>query len=175
LRRLRPLADDRGVSLVELVAVLAIMGIVLASLTTVFVRGNKVQADLGARFEAQTSARVALARMRRDATCARVVTGTSTSVTLTLPAVCGGGSVSWCALGSGSRFALYRQPGASCTASGVRWADYLTTNALFTVYPATTASLAKLGVSLPVNRRTQTTRDGYTLQDDLVLRNSVRS
>jgi prepilin-type N-terminal cleavage/methylation domain-containing protein len=175
LSRLRLLRDERGVSLVELVIVLAIMGIVLASLTTVFVRGNKVQTDLNARFQAQTSARVALTRLGRDARCGKTVTGTSASVTLTLPTVCGGGTVSWCALGSGTRYSLYRQVGASCTASGVRWADYLTTSSVFTVYPPTTASLAKLGVNLAVSRRTQSALDGYALQDEVVLRNSVRS
>jgi Tfp pilus assembly protein PilW len=162
------------VSLVELVVVLAITGVVIASLTTVFVRGNAVQTDLDARFRAQSSGRVALDRLRRDVRCARAVTGAAVSVTLTQPAMCGGGTVSWCALGSAGRYALYRQAGASCTASGVRWADYLTTNAVFTVYAPTTASLARIGVSLPVSTRARSSLDAYTLQDVLVLRNSVR-
>jgi len=63
LRRLRR-AD--GVTLVELLVVLVIMGVVITSLTTVFVRGNAVQTDLNARYQAQSTARTALDRLRRD-------------------------------------------------------------------------------------------------------------
>ena len=176
LRLLARLRCERGVSLVELVVVLAIMGIVLASLTTLFVRGNKVGIDLGVRFQAQSGVRVAVDRLRRDVRCAKAVSGGATSVTLTLPATCGGGgSVSWCTVASGSHWGLYRKAAATCDASGVLWADYVSTASVFSVYAQSPTSLGRLAVDLRVNALPQAPRDAFELQDTIVLRNSARS
>jgi prepilin-type N-terminal cleavage/methylation domain-containing protein len=176
-RLLARLRSERGLSLVELVLVLAIMGVVLASLTKLFVGGNKVGVDLGARFQAQSGVRVALDRLRSDVRCARAVSGGPTSVTLTLPTTCanGGGSVSWCTVASGSHWSLYRKAAATCDASGVRWADHVATASVFSVYAQSPTSLGKLAVDLPVNARPRTRLDGFELQDTIVLRNSARS
>ncbi len=156
-----------------------ILGTILAALTTVFVQGSNAELALNRRFQAQLNATVALDRLRRDVHCASSITpvGASSSITLTLPSGCssGSGSVSWCTVGSGSRYALYREAGATCSASGKPYADYLTAAAVFTYSePVAATSLAKLHVDLPVNIEPSKPTDAYELVDDIVLRNSLR-
>lgn len=186
LRRLRA---ERGYTLVEMLTVLVIMGVVMGGLTTVFVSATNSETDMNNRFQAQLTARLALDKMRREIHCASVATptGVSSSVTITLPSYCktGSGSVTWCTRSNGTnRYALYRVVGSSCT-GGVMWADYLVTSAsvsacsgalcIFNYTAQSPASLAKLGVDLPVNVKPAKTVEGYELVDDIVLRNSTRS
>jgi prepilin-type N-terminal cleavage/methylation domain-containing protein len=176
LRLLRRLRDERGLTLVELMLTLSIMSVVLASVSLLLVRGNNTESDMSTRFRAQSGVRVAVDRLDRDVHCAQSVSGSATLVTLVLPAGCSsGGTVSWCTVGSGSRYALYRQSGATCGASGVRWADYLTTGSVFTIFGHSPTTLAKLRVDLTMSLRAALRpSEAYELQDDLVLRNSTR-
>ena len=186
---MRRLLSERGYSLIEMLTVLVIMGVVMGSLTTVFVQASNSETDMNNRFQAQLTAKLALDKMRREIHCASVAspTGSSSSVTITLPSYCktGSGSITWCTRSNGTnRYALYRVVGATCT-GGVKWADYLVPTSTATVcsgalcifnYTAqSTLSLAKLAVDFPVNVKPSKTVDMYELKDDLVLRNSSRS
>ncbi len=188
-RLLGRLRQERGYSLVEMLIVMSIMGIVMGSLSTVFVSASNSEADMNNRFQAQLGARLALDKMRREVHCGSVATptGSSSSVTLTLPSYCktGSGSITWCTRNiSTNRYGLYRVVGSTCS-GGVKWADYLAPSSSATVcsgalcifsYTAqSTSSLAKLHVDFPVNVKPSRSVDMYELQDDIVLRNSTRS
>ncbi len=188
LRRLRA---EGGYSLIEMLTVLVVMGVVMGNLTTVFVSASNSELDLNNRFQAQLNARLALDKVRREVHCATVATptGSSSSVTLTLPTYCktGTGSVTWCTRSvATNRYALYRVVGATCT-GGVKWADYLVASStapicgsptalcIFSYTAQSTSSLAKLHVDFPVNIKPAKTVELYELIDDIVLRNSTRS
>lgn len=170
--------SQSGYTVVELLTVLAIFGTVTGALTGLFVSATEAEIQTNRRFQAQQNARLALDKLRREVHCASTasVTG-SYHVTLTLPnATCRGyPTVSWCVLGSGSRFGLYRMAGATCTTAGTKFVDYLTSNAAFTYTSPTTEMLATLSVSFPVNiKGLAEPEESYTLQDKLTLRNSSR-
>ena len=188
-RLLRQLGRERGYSLVEMLIVMAILGVVMGSLTTVFVQATNAEQGMNDRFQAQLTARLALDKMRREVHCASVATpaGSASSVTLTLPSYCktGSGSITWCTRSvATNRYALYRVVGSTCT-GGVKWADYLTPTTSATVcsgalcifnYTAqSVTSLADLKVDFPVNLRPSKSVELYELTDDIVLRNSTRS
>jgi prepilin-type N-terminal cleavage/methylation domain-containing protein len=188
-RLLRRLRADGGYSLIEMLTVMVIMGVVMSSLTTVFVSASNSETDMNNRYQAQLTARLALDKMRREIHCAGVATpaGASASVTLTLPSYCktGSGSITWCTRNvATNRYALYRVVGATCT-GGVQWADYLVTSAtvstcsgalcIFNFTAQSTSSLAKLHIDLPVNVRPAKTVEQYELVDDIALRNSTRT
>ncbi len=86
LRRLR---GERGYTMIELLAVCALLSIVLGSVTIIMVNGSRVQLDLNARFQAQSSARIALSEFRSDAhnACAFNVNAAKTQVTFSIPTV----------------------------------------------------------------------------------------
>jgi prepilin-type N-terminal cleavage/methylation domain-containing protein len=183
------LRSERGYSLVEMLVVMAIMGVVMTSLTTVFVQASNSETDMNNRFQAQLTAKLALDKMRREVHCASVATptGQSSSVTITLPSYCktGSGSITWCTRSvATNRYALYRVVGSTCS-GGIKWADYLAPSSsaavcsgalcIFNYTAQSTTSLAKLSVDFPVNVKPAKTVDMYELKDDLVLRNSSRS
>ena len=188
-RLLRRLGREPGYSLVEMLIVMAILGVVMSALTTVFVQATNAEQDMNNRFQAQLTARLALDKMRREVHCASVATptGSSSSVTLTLPSYCktGSGSITWCTRSvATNRYALYRVVGSTCS-GGVKWADYLTPTSTATVCSGTlcifnyaaqsTTSLADLKVDFPVNVQPSKSVELYELIDDIVLRNSTRS
>jgi type II secretory pathway pseudopilin PulG len=173
-----------------MLVVLVVMGIVMGSLTTVFVSASNAELDMNNRFRAQLNARLALDVFRRDVHCGSSVTlGPAGSpsgplaaiaVTVVLPSSCrSSGTVTWCTQGSGSRFALYRGgtvSGSTCT-GGTRYADYLTRPNIFdyTAPSAGSGRLPKVSIDLPVNVKPTKTVEAYELQDDVVLRNGVRA
>jgi prepilin-type N-terminal cleavage/methylation domain-containing protein len=188
-RFLRKMCRERGYSLIEMLIVLSIMGIVMGSLTTVFVSASNAELDMNNRFQAQLGARLALDKMRREVHCGSVATpaGSSSSVTVTLPSYCktGSGSITWCTRNlATNRYALYRVVGSTCT-GGIKWADYLVPTStatacsgalcIFSYTAQSTSSLAKLHVDFPVNVKPSKSTELYELQDDIVLRNSTRS
>jgi hypothetical protein len=88
--------------------------------------------------------------------------------------------IRWCVLAppgaQTGRYALYRSKAATCTtANGVQWADYLTTQSVFTYTVQSSQSLASLGVALVVNAKPGSTHGTFHLNDDIVLRNSSRT
>jgi prepilin-type N-terminal cleavage/methylation domain-containing protein len=176
LHRLRRrVASERGYTLVELLQVTVILGVVLAALTTLFVRASIAEVDMNRRFQAQQEARLAVDRMRREIHCASLVTptGASSSITVTLPAGCptvGGGSTTVVYdtnLVSTGRYQLRR--------AGARVADYVTAATVFNYTPQSTSSLGKLSVTLPVNLKPADTGKEWKLEADIVLRNTTRS
>jgi prepilin-type N-terminal cleavage/methylation domain-containing protein len=173
-----PIASERAYTLIEMLTVLIIFGTVMGALLTLFIQGTNAEVDMNNRFQAQQDARLALDKLRREGHCASAVTVSSaSSVTLSLPSYCptGNGSVTWCAVSLGtSRYGLYRKTGATCDATGVRWADHLTSSNLFAYAAQSPMSLAKLSVDFPINVKPSRTVDTYELKDDIVLRNSLR-
>jgi len=169
---------ERGYSLVELITVMAIMSVVMTGVTALLVQGSNAEVDMNGRFQAQQNSRVAFDKIRREGHCASLVTLTGqTQATLTLPSSCGS-QISWCTVAVGAsttRYALYRQSGATCGTSGVKWADYLTSGNVFTYTAQSAQSLAKLSVDLPINLRPSRTFETYELKGDIALRNSTRS
>ena len=172
------LSAERGYSLVELLTVMAILGAVMTGVTALLVQGANAEVDMNGRFQAQQTARVAFDRIRREGHCASLATLTGqTKATLTVDAACGS-QVSWCtvAVTGTTRYALYRQTGATCGSSGgVKWADYLTSGNVFTYTAQSSQSLAKLSVDLPVNVKPTRTFETYELKGDIALRNSTRT
>ena len=187
IRRIRTrLAAEAGYSLVELITVVAILSIVVGGLTTVFVSASNGELDMNRRFQAQQSARIAMDKLRQEIHCATSVTpsGSSTAVAITMPAACptSGGftTIRWCAVAPpgalSGRYALYRSTAATCGSStGVKWADYLTSQMVFTYTQQSTQYLANLAVTLIVNLRRGGTVGQFKLQDRIVLRNSTRT
>ena len=172
------LGREDGYSLVELLTVMVILGTVMGGLTTLFVHAANAEVDLNNRFRAQQDARLALDKLRRETHCASDASvSTSSSVTLTLASYCptGNGSVTWCTVGAGQRYALFRKAGAGCDATGIKWADFLTTGAVFAYTPQSTSSLAKLRVDFPINLKPSKSVGSYELVDEIVLRNSTRT
>ena len=180
LRQLRHNRGESGYSLIELLTVMAIMGVVLSGLTSIFVSGSKAELDTNKRFQAQSAGRLALDKIRRELHCASTATSTGSSITLTMPTGCKTASnttVTWCTSQVGSsttRYALYRYQGSGSCTGGVQWADYLIQPSVFTFTQQSSSSLAKVSVYLPINLAPGKKRN-YTLQDDIYLRNSTRT
>jgi len=175
--RLRRLRAQRGYALTELLTVLAILTIVLAGLTALFVAASRAEIDMRKRFEAQQEARLAVDALRREVHCASGITqtGPSPTVTLALPTGCpsGSGTVTWCTVNvSTSRYKLYRQTGATCGSTGRLYADYILSPNAFSYTAPTTDKRATLHVEFPVDVDLGDTVSAYTLADDLVLRNT---
>ncbi|MDP9225405.1 MAG: type II secretion system GspH family protein, partial [Actinomycetota bacterium] len=90
--RLRSSRAEQGMTLIEMLVVLAILGVVLAALTDLFVSAthtSQVQTD---RAGAQQDARLALDKFRRDFRCASGASNATaafgSTVTITLPSFC---------------------------------------------------------------------------------------
>ena len=182
MRRLPPAADraEAGTSIVELVIVMLVLSTIMGALTTAFVEGTRSELDSNNRVRAQIDAGLALDRLRKDAHCASAISpsGASSSITLTVPSGCpttGVTTIYWCALGSGTRYTLYRDTTA-CTTSSKPYADYLTSSTVFNyTAPVASTSLGTLNVDLQVNVRPATPTDLFELRDNIVLRNTTRT
>jgi prepilin-type N-terminal cleavage/methylation domain-containing protein len=185
------MVDERGYTLVEMLIVLAILGVVMSGLTTIFVSGSNAELDLNRRFQAQQQARAALDKIRTDlhcATAAQVQTiNTYPGIAVYEPscsATVGASTVDWCLLASpsmGGRFALYRTTATSnqCSSSDtsrVKVADYLTTstNVFSTMSVTPSGALETISIDFPVGTSPNAGRDVYELKDAIVARNSAR-
>jgi type II secretory pathway pseudopilin PulG len=180
-----------------MVVVLAILGIVIAALTQLFVSASTAQVDMTRRFEAQQEMRLALDKLRREIHCANGVTGAppTSSIVISLGSYCptnktgAVAQVTWCTKDKSGAltnpaspaanppYALWRYNGNACSGTGRREADYLTTGQVFTAYAPPTAgsgSLGKLSVHLPVDVKPADAKQRYVLEDDIVLRNTPR-
>jgi prepilin-type N-terminal cleavage/methylation domain-containing protein len=165
---------ERGYTLIELVQVTAILAVVLTGLTVVFVQATNAEMQMNERFQAQQNARLAVDRMRREIHCASAITptGTSSSITVTLPAQCptaGGSQVNVVydmQSISTNRYKLRR--------AGIPIADYVITNT--GVFQYTAPQVGKLGtlrVVLPIDPGAGK-KHVWRLQADIVLRNTAR-
>jgi prepilin-type N-terminal cleavage/methylation domain-containing protein len=163
------LRGDSGFTLTELVTVMAVLSIVVGTLVTVFVSGLTTQRNAVDSLDAQRAARVAMDRMRREVHCASEVVENTSSVTLTLPAGCPSPETSVVYLAvdiGGGKFQLQRE--------GRALVNHLTTSSVFSYMPPTSAELARLAVSLPVNVNPGQSHTEWRLDDEIVLRNSQR-
>jgi type II secretory pathway pseudopilin PulG len=189
IRRLR---QELGYSAVELIMVMAILGLVVGGITSAFVSGSKAQVDLSRRFEGQQNARLALASLRRS-----IHTACSASVPQTgrlylyafdqikdqKPLCETNPNDVWCtyaSLNNSARYRLFEVTGTNVSCPGtaptnIFKADFLTTNALFTVNAPLTGQRASVSVTLPVNTNrassATTLVDRYELRDTIVVRN----
>jgi prepilin-type N-terminal cleavage/methylation domain-containing protein len=177
-------SGEAGFSLIELLVVMAILGIIVGSLGAVFVSAMNAEVDLSRRYEAQSDARLALDKVRRETHCASAATlPDATRVELTMPAWCptvGGTAmtVTWCARSTGTGiYGLFRiAPSVGSCTGGTRFANSLTTDAVFAIVAAVPANrtLPKLSVDFTVDVTPSTTVGRYQLRDSIVLRNATR-
>jgi prepilin-type N-terminal cleavage/methylation domain-containing protein len=198
--------DERGYTLAEMVVVIAVLGIVVGGISTLFARGISADADQTRRFHAQQDGRLALDKLRREIHAACTVSNPTTyntwesSITLYFSSdncVSGTHTVSWCVIGSGTRYGLYRIVSSSCTGATSKYASYLTSSSVFVYLPpdsyvatnglgkgtsatyvttaATDYSLPKLHVAYTINRKPTFSLDQFKVNDDIVFRNGPRS
>jgi len=175
----RLLDSQAGYTLPEMLTVLAILGTVLAALSSMFVAGLHTESDSNQRFQAQQSVRQAMTTIRREAHCASdVAVTTASSATFSLGTYCptagGASQVTWCAVSLGpQRYGLFRKPGGTCDATGVKEADYLTSAAIFSS-PIAVTEQRQLHVALSADMDPSTSSRSYALDDTFTLRNSGR-
>ena len=194
-RRLRALlGSERGFTMIEALASMTILMTVMGGITALMVSGTNSEVEMNRRFQAQTEARLGLDKLRRDVHCSwsvatsgtgAVIGGvtyyptTTLSMSASCPSAASGTSVTWCTIANGTdRYGLWRYLGSACSGgTGRKVADYLTTGTAFsyTAPAAGSKQLKTLGVLLNVKLKPTKPGRVYSLQDDLVLRNSVRA
>jgi prepilin-type N-terminal cleavage/methylation domain-containing protein len=193
--RCRRLAAQDGFTLPELLAVMAVLLIILGSLTGAYVSALNAQVDQTRRFDDQENARQALDRMRKDIHCAHGVSDpfgndsggqtivlTETNVTGT--AECPGllqtnaSAVQWCTIpvgGATDRFRLYRENDANNACDGhdsTFMVDYLTRADIWGSPTCITTQFPTVAVIMPVNvDPVNHAVSTYTLRDEIALRN----
>jgi Tfp pilus assembly protein PilW len=198
IARLRArLAQEEGMTLIELLWTLGILSFVLSGIIAVFVSGLHSEFDMNQRFEAQQEARLALQTIRTDLRTACTVTGpdgvsapTANSSAVIL-GFCSDSTTTWsstplsystwCARSQGgtpAHYGLIRESvsDANCTTgtTGLKEADWLTTNAVFTPV-LTSGQRPQLTVSVPVDAYPTNTTGVYKLADTITLRNAAVS
>lgn len=172
----RRLADERGVTLIELLITMFLLSIVLAALSNIFVSGLRASSDTSARTAGQGNIQTAVNRLEYELRCSSGATVpnagvANSSVTLTLPTQCvhATGQYTWC-VSSGS---LLRYSGTTCTGTGEAFADDVTTATPFTLI-STTGNLPQLAIDLSVNL-TNRSSDVVSVSDTITLRNAART
>ena len=172
------LRSQKGYSLVEMLVVMSILGVVMSALGALFVQSSNAQIDMNARFTAQSHARVALDRMRKDFHCASGATSSSsTSVSVNTPCIAGG-VLTWCTTTVAGRVRLVRIIAATCSSpsTAASYSDDLIAGETYFAYQdSSTTSLAVLYVCLPVNPKKGATVSTYALQGTIAFRNSTRT
>jgi type II secretory pathway pseudopilin PulG len=202
IARLRArLAQEDGMTLIELLWSLGILAFVLSGIIAVFISGLHSEFDMNQRFQAQQEARLALQTMRSDlrSACTAAVSSSSPpTVTkdIVVLGFCSNSTTTWsstpvsyttwCARNEGGtpvHYGLYREtasdpgPGGCATATtGIREADWLTQTGVlagvFTCVPSATAR-PELGVSVPVDAYPKNSAGVYALSDTILLRNAA--
>ena len=185
-------SEEDGYSLVELIVVMAILGVVLSGLTTVFVGGSTAEAHLNHRFQSQQEARAALDRIRTDIHCASSAQALAIN---TYPAVrlnvtnCNSATTYdyWCAISASTTPARYQvwrtsstaaPTSSTCTsadASRVLVANNLVSSAAFTTNATPQNGLQTVAVDFKIGGSgTSNTTELYELTDSIVARNAAR-
>ncbi|HZO34162.1 MAG TPA: type II secretion system protein [Gaiellaceae bacterium] len=197
----RRLSAQAGYTLVELLVVMALLGVVMGALADGFASASKTETDEVARADDQESAREVLERMRTDIHCASGAeaqptldslgnpTGTGYTLQLSVTqnqcagVTTGSNGVQWCSVsvgGSTTRYAVYRTTSGNCgPADALFEVDYITsygsiTGGNFWSLPScSTGRLQAVTVNLPVNRTPVTRPDAtYDLTDTIAMRNA---
>src|SRR5579862_2985386 len=130
--------SESGQTIVELLVVMAMMGMLLAGITSIFVSSMQTQSKLTNEFNSVSNLHVGVDRMRSDVNlaCSSTATAGTATNTITLSECAGSGTVTWCTSGSGTNYSLYRYTSGSTCTSGVKFASYLTGGSIFTYYGA---------------------------------------
>ena len=186
----RGLPSEHGYSLVEMLIVMALMGIVIGGLTTVFVSGSGAENNLNQEFQAQQTARLALDRLRGDVHCASTATYNANinghpGMQLAVSGCWASTTVTWCILAStklGGRYALWRttlNTASTCTAADTQKLlqadDLMLTPATILTTTCASKGLPSVGIDFKVNVNSASkSSDTYELKDNLVTRNSTR-
>lgn len=172
----RRLADERGVTLVELMISMFLLAVVLAGVASLLVSGLRASSDTSARTGGQGNIQTAVNRLEYELRCSSGATVpnagvANSSVTLTLPSECvhGTGQYTWC-ITSG---ALVRYSGATCAGTGATFASNVTTATPFTLI-STSGNLPQLSIDLSVNL-TNRSSDAVSVTDTITLRNAART
>jgi prepilin-type N-terminal cleavage/methylation domain-containing protein len=187
LRQLLGGGED-GYTLVELIVVMAILGTVLAGLTTVFVGGSAAEIDLNRRYQAQQQGRLALNQIRSDVHCASAAQaqtiGTYPGLKLNVTKCYSSTpTISWCVVPvttTPARYAVYRSTATSniCTTSDTTRTfitDYLTTGTgVFTTGSISQFALQTVAIDFKISVNPTTSKDVYELTDSVVARNAPR-
>ncbi len=172
-RLLRALRAREGYTMIELLVVLVILSTILTALTALFLAGANSELESNRRFQAQQDARLAADRMRREVHCAGGATLTNaSSVTIHLlghcPTAVGSAptNIVYDVVASGDHYELRR--------AGVRIADHLRSNQVFSYTPPSASTRGLLGLDLQVNVRPNEGWKTWHLTTDIVLRNTLR-
>jgi len=186
---------EAGFSLIEMLIVIALMGIIMGALTTIFVSGSRAQSELNQYFQAQQEARTALDRIRADVHCAWAAQASSSINGFPGVKLNDGNcyastpTITWCVLAStlqNGRYALWRSTvynGNTCTSSDtskLKIADYLmpvggtpSVNNILTTPTIAYQGLETVGIDFKVSV-SAINRNVYELTDNLVTRNYSR-
>jgi prepilin-type N-terminal cleavage/methylation domain-containing protein len=186
------LAQEDGMTLIELLTTMAILGFVLSGIIAVFVSGLHAEVDMNKRFQAQQEARLALTTMRTDVrtACSGKVSAKFVTGDTVLLGFCSNSTttwsstpvswVTWCTRnegGSPAHYGLFREAAndpsncATTGTTGIREADSLTTGSVFTcVFQS--AARPELAVKFPVDADLSASGGLYTLSDTTMLRNA---
>jgi prepilin-type N-terminal cleavage/methylation domain-containing protein len=191
------LRREDGLTLIECLAVILLLGILLGPLVGSFVTVISAEARQGNVVIAQENARLALQRMRKDIHCAHSVgaplANSSGGTTIVLnetnvsgTAECPGllalnsSSVQWCTVpvaGFANRYQLFREddPDTSCNGSQSTFeVDYVTQASVWSTPACTGGEYPTVSVSLGIDVATGTTMEGsYNLDDQIALRNAT--
>jgi prepilin-type N-terminal cleavage/methylation domain-containing protein len=176
MRRLwRVVREQAGYSMIELLTVMIILGTIVTALSTAFVSGSNAEVETNRRVQSQIQAGLAFDRLRRDIHCASSASVSGSTLTLT---GCTSGAVSWSTATSTScqraGYTLYVLT-RTFNSTTKQYADCLNASPVFTYTPSSTSSLATVRAAISVNVNPAKAVDTFVLQDDVVLRNSVRA
>ena len=168
--RSRLIRDERGITLIEMLITVTLLGILLAPLASIFVSGSHTSYVLNSNLTSQESIRVGLSRLEYEGRCgssATILSG-GAGVSFTLPSVCSHVSpvVSWCVVGG----VLKRYVASSCSGTGTPFADSITSATPFSLQ-ADTGDLQEVLVSLSANP-TGVATGTFSIADSITLRNS---
>jgi Tfp pilus assembly protein PilW len=182
------LAQEDGMTLIELLWTLGILAFVMTAIIAVFVSGLHSEFDMNQRFEAQQEARLALQTVRIDLRKACTESVSNNTVRL---GFCSNSTTTWsstplsyttwCTRSEGGtpvHYGLYRESAddasgcATTSTAGIREADWLTTGSVFACAPSIGGRPA-ITVSVPVDAYPKNTTGVYTLADTIMLRNAT--
>jgi prepilin-type N-terminal cleavage/methylation domain-containing protein len=188
-------SSEGGYTLVEMLVTMVVMGIVMGSLASIFVSGQRVQYSLNQSFVAQQSARTALDGMRTDIHCASTAVATTINTYPGLVLAVSNCSsttptVDYCVVPSTEmtgRYALWRSPtntATTCTPSDtgrVKLADYLvpvgspaSTSNILTTPTTPNHAIPSIAIDLKVTIDPHAAKNIFELRDSIVTRNGTR-
>jgi Tfp pilus assembly protein PilW len=187
------LAQEDGMTLIELLWTLGILAFVMTAIVGVFVSGLHSEFDMNQRFQAQQEARLALQSIRTDlrTACTESVSAKFVANDTVLLGYCSDATTTWsstplsyktwCVRSEGGtpvHYGLFRESAndpnvcATPAGAGIRKADWLTTASVFQCAPPIGGRPA-VTVSVPVDADPTKAGGVYTLADTIMLRNAT--